>query len=72
MPTETTETRTEYRVYVEQVGGPVGLRPEPLADAKARAKAIGTGDEVHSVRIQKRTVVVSPWEDVNEEATHAE
>lgn len=60
------ETRTEYRLVVEQVGGVIELRPESLAHCEARAKAIRGGSEVFDVRIQTRTVTEAPWVDLQE------
>lgn len=62
------EAKTEYRVTVDQVGGPVELAPQPLADCKARVEAIRTGSEVFGARIQSRTITETPWEDIADAA----
>lgn len=69
---ETTETRTEYRVGYDDLLGTeritYGIQlfdPTSLPEAARRLSAcVKPG-----ARIQKRTVVVSPWEDLDEEGS---
>lgn len=66
------ETRTEYRVVGDTREGERSVAcGGSLAAAKSRGEELAEGSRLiapwTSVRIQKRTVTTTPWEDVTDE-----